>query len=77
VRALEEENASLKAENALYGNIKGQRTAGGFDAVIAGKNEEIRVLETRLDRESRATKHWKAEAMKLGWSNDEVIDPKG
>jgi hypothetical protein len=74
VRALEEENASLKAENALYGDMKGQWTAGGFDAVIAGKDEEIRVLETRLDQESRSTKHWKAEAIRLGWSNEEVTD---
>lgn len=70
VRTLEAENASLKAENALYGDMKGQWTAGGFDAVIASKDQEIRVLETRLDRESRSTKHWKAEAMNLGWSSD-------
>ena len=61
--------------------MKVQWAAGGFEQVIAGKDEQIRVLETRVYGESekmaswkRSADYWKDQAIKLGWSNDEVID---
>lgn len=76
VRVLEAENTALKSENALYGDMKRQWEASGYEAVIADKDETIRVLETRLYSESqdkaawaRSSKYWMAEAIKLGWSN--------
>lgn len=72
VRVLEDENAALKAENKLYGEMKIQWAAGGYEAVIAGKDEEIRALETRLYRESAdkaswagKAKYWNEQAKKL------------
>jgi phage-related minor tail protein len=84
VRVLEAENAELKAEikaNAdLYGEMKVQWESGGYDKVIADKDGVIRVLESRLYQESadkvswmRSAQWWKEQAIKLGWSNDEVI----
>ncbi len=53
----------------------------GFEAVIAGKDEEIRVLQTRVYRESedkvgwkRSADYWKAEALKLGYADKDSID---
>lgn len=81
VRVLEAENAALKTENALYGDMKRQWEADGYEAVIAGKDEAIRALETSVYRESadkvswmRSAKFWKEQAIKLGWSNEAVID---
>lgn len=81
VATLESDNATLKAENKKFGEMRAQFEKGGFEEVISGKDEEIRVLETRLYRESedkaswmRSAKFWKAEALKLGYSRDEVID---
>lgn len=82
VRVLEAENADLKAENKLYGEMKVQFQQGGFDKVIAGKDEEIRVLQSRLYSESadkaswmKSAKYWQAEAIKLGWKNgDFTVD---
>ncbi len=80
-RLLEEENAALKAKVAKFSKMEAEYKAGGFEEIIAGKDEEIRVLETRLYRESedkaswmKSSKFWKAEAIKLGYSNDVVID---
>ena len=79
--ALEKENAALKAENAKWEAMRVQWEAGGFEEVIAGKDEEIRVLKTRVETESRDKAGWKrssdyfrAEAVKLGYSRDAVID---
>ncbi len=78
---LETENATLKAENKHYGEMKVQWEAGGYEQVIAGKDEVIRGLETRLYSENadkvswmRSAKWWKEQAIKLGWSNETVID---
>ncbi|MBN7777749.1 hypothetical protein JYP49_14200 [Nitratireductor aquimarinus] len=80
-RLLEEENAALKETVAKFSKMEAEYKAGGFEEIIAGKDEEIRVLETRLYRESedkaswmKSSKFWKAEAIKLGYSNDVVID---
>lgn len=81
VRVLEAENAELKAENKLYGEMKVQFEQGGFDKVVAGKDEEIRVLQSRLYQESadkaswmKSAKYWQAEAKKLGFSRNVEID---
>src|SRR5690606_22469259 len=50
--ALEADVARLIAENKLYGEMKVQFEQGGFDKVVAGKDDEIQALETRLYRES-------------------------
>lgn len=84
VRVLEAENDELKAENKLYGEMKVQFEQGGFEKVLADKDEEIRVLETRLYGESadkaswmKSAKYWQAEALKLGWKNgDFTLDPE-
>lgn len=84
VRDLTARNAKLVAKNKLYGEMRVQFEQGGFAAVIAGKDEEIRVLKTRVERESHdkvgwkgKADHWKKEAIKLGWKPDRVkIDTK-
>jgi hypothetical protein len=59
--------------------MKAQWQAGGFAAVIAGKDEEIRALLTRVASESREkaknfkrASFWKAEAIKLGYRPEKV-----
>lgn len=80
VRVLEADNEALKTDNAKFSDMRVQFEQGGFDKVVAGKDEVIRGLETRLYRESedkagymRLAKHWENQAKKLGWSNDAVI----
>ncbi|WP_349009425.1 hypothetical protein [Mesorhizobium sp. CN2-181] len=80
VRVLEDDNEALKADNARFSDMRVQFEQGGFDKVVAGKDEVIRGLETRLYRESedkagymRLAKHWENQAKKLGWSNEAVI----
>lgn len=74
VSALSADNDVLEAENRMFEEMKAQWRAGGFQAVIAGKNEEIRALLTRVAAESRekaknyrSAEYWKAEALKLGY----------
>lgn len=78
--ALEAGLAKLKSENAKWQDMRVQFEQGGFEKVIADKDEEIRVLNTRLIAESRdkaswakSAKFWKAEAMKLGYGDEDVI----
>lgn len=52
VGALEKENAALKAENKIYADMKVQFEQGGFEKVIADKDEQIRVLLSRIESES-------------------------
>jgi hypothetical protein len=79
--SLEAEVEALKAENAKYGEMRVQFEQGGFEKVIAGKDEEIRVLLTRIETESkdkaswkRSADFWKTKAEELGYGNDVVID---
>lgn len=79
--ALEADVARLSAENKLYDEMKVQFAQGGFDKVVAGKEEEIRVLQSRLYGESadkaswmKSAKFWQTEAKKLGFSRDAEID---
>lgn len=81
VRVLEAEVEELRAENKLYGEMKVQFAQGGFEKVIADKDEEIRVANARKFQESadkaswmKSAKAWKKRAEELGWSDREVID---
>lgn len=81
VRVLEAEVEELRAENKLYGEMKVQFAQGGFEKVVADKDEEIRALQTRLYRESgdkaswmNSAKYWQEEARKLGFTRDVTID---
>jgi hypothetical protein len=83
VKTLEAENAALKAENTMFSEMRVQFEQGGFEKVIAGKDEEIRVLKTRVVRESedkvswkRTADMWRRRAEEAGWSNEAVIDIK-
>jgi hypothetical protein len=74
VKALSDDNECLEAENRKFEEMKAQWRAGGFEAVIAGKAEEIRALLIRVESESREkarnyrnAEYWKAEAIKLGY----------
>lgn len=78
--ALEAECAALKAENAKFADMWVQYQKGGFEAVVAGKEEEIRSLTARLLQESadkagwlKRAKSWQKRATDLGWSSDVVI----
>lgn len=79
--ALEAENANLKAELKRFDEMRVQFEHGGFEAVIAGKDEQIRVLRGQVERESqekvanlRSADWWKKKATELGYSSREVID---
>ncbi|MBZ9919112.1 hypothetical protein LB517_10735 [Mesorhizobium sp. BR1-1-12] len=81
VRVLEAENASYRADIAKFGPIRVQFEQGGFEKILADKDEVIRTLETRLYSESadkaswmKSAKYWQAEAQKLGWSGTITID---
>lgn len=79
--SLTAEVEDLKAELKKFDEMRVQYERGGFEKVIADKDEEIRVLQTRLYTESgdkakwmNLSKYWQAEAMKLGFSRDAIID---
>ncbi|PBB96432.1 hypothetical protein CK224_19095 [Mesorhizobium sp. WSM3862] len=83
VRILEGDIEKLKAENAKFGDMKVLFDQGGFEAVIAAKDEQIRVLNTRVSSESadkaswaKSAGYWKAQAEKLGYtSQDDIVIP--
>ncbi|MDB5620535.1 hypothetical protein [Tardiphaga sp.] len=73
--------AELEAKLADLEPMRLEYKRGGFAEVIKGLAEQIRVLKTRVETESqekvknlRAMDFWKKEAIKLGYSRDEVID---
>lgn len=79
--ALTTKNAELQAKVDALDPMRLEYERGGFAAVIKGLGEQIRVLKTRVETESqekvknlRAMDFWKKEAIKLGYSRDEVID---
>lgn len=74
VTALEGDIRGYVAELKTYRNIKVMLDRGGPLEVIAGKDEVIRGLETRLYSESagkaewmRKAKYWEKKARELGW----------
>lgn len=84
VEELEETNATLERdyteviqENRKYEEMRVLFEKGGYEAVIAAKEEEIRVLKERLYSESEAkatwmrkAEYWKKQALKLGWRDE-------
>jgi hypothetical protein len=78
---LEAENVRLRADLAEMEGMRAQYEQGGFDKIIAGKDEEIRVLQTRVAAESRdkvsymrTADYWKEQAGKLGFNDTIDID---
>lgn len=74
VAALEADIRGYVAELKTFRDMKVQFEQGGFDKVVAGKDEVIRGLETRLYSESagkaewmRKAKFWEKQARDLGW----------
>ena len=77
-----EENAALKADieerdrrRALFADMAVQFEKGGFEAVIATKDEQIRVLRRQVETESadkatwaKRAEYWKKQAMALGFA---------
>ena len=79
--SLTADNAALQAKVSSLEPMRLEYERGGFAEVIKGMAEQIRVLKTRVETESqekvknlRAMDFWKKEAIKLGYSRDEVID---
>lgn len=74
VTALEGDIQGYVAELKTFRDMKVQFEQGGFDKVVAGKDEVIRGLETRVYSESagkaewmRKAKFWEKQARELGW----------
>ena len=74
VAALEADIVAYVAELKTFRDMKVQFEQGGYDNVVAGKDEVIRALETRLYSESagkaewmRKAKFWEKQARDLGW----------
>jgi hypothetical protein len=82
--ALEADLAAAKADNAKWEAMRVQYEQGGVEKVIAGKDEEIRVLLTRVETESREkvsnlrdADRWRKRAIDLGYTDREVIEING
>jgi len=74
VAALEADIVAYVAELKTFRDMKVQFEQGGYDKVVAGKDEVIRALETRVYSESagkaewmRKAKFWEKQARDLGW----------
>jgi hypothetical protein len=88
IAAVETDLADARRQIAKYDDMVVQYERGGFEQVIAGKDEEIRVLETRLFTESADKASWmkmakarektiafyKGEAERRGYSDDIDVD---
>lgn len=86
VRILERDYEEVITENKKFGEMRALYQKGGFDAVVASKDEIIRVAETRIYGESEekvrwmnSAKYWKKQALALGWKpkNGVEADPMG
>lgn len=74
VRILVRDYEEVVAENKKFGEMRALYLKGGFESVIASKDEVIRVAETRIYGESEekarwmnSAKYWKKQALALGW----------
>lgn len=81
VEDLTSENAALKAQVAALEPMRLEYERGGFAEVVAGLTEQIRVLKTRVESESRekvknlrSMEFWREKARERGYSRDAVID---
>lgn len=75
------ENTKLKAQVAALEPMRLEFERGGFAEVIKGLGEQIRVLKTRVESESkekvknlRSAEYWKQKAIEAGYSRNAVID---
>lgn len=90
VAELTEENEALKRDIAAlqeriktFEEMEALYKQGGFEEVIANKDDQIKILEGNLARESadkasylREKDRWMKRAKDLGYSRDEIIDLK-
>jgi hypothetical protein len=81
VAALEAENTQLRDELKKFEAMKLEFERGGFAEVISGLGEQIRVLKTRVERESqekvknlRSADRWRKKAIEHGYSRNTTID---
>lgn len=82
--ALRDDVAALKAELKKLADMKVQYEQGGFEKVVADKDEQIRVLRRQVERESQekvknlnSMEFWKKEAIKRGYGEEDYIDIPG
>lgn len=77
IKVVEAENVSLKAENANFEKMRAQWEQGGWEKVIAGKDEEIRVAGElyRLENEDKVSWMKKAKA-RMKWMKANGWKPK-
>ncbi|HEU4682952.1 MAG TPA: hypothetical protein VFS39_00435, partial [Nitrospira sp.] len=82
--ALEAEHNALKEQFEKFEDMRLEYERGGFEEVIANLRETLRVANISIERESaekiknlNRAEWWRKEAIKLGWSNDEVIELEG
>lgn len=82
--ALEADVERLTAEISKFDEMRIQYEKGGFESVIAGKDDEIRALLSRVERESgekvrnlRSMEWWRKKAFELGYTDREVIEING
>jgi len=62
IEGLEEANGDLRRQVARYDDMVVLYEQGGFDAVVAAKDEEIRVLETRFYSTNADMDSWRRKA---------------
>jgi hypothetical protein len=86
VTVLERDYTALLADYRKFEEMEALFKKGGFEAVIASKDEIIRVAETRIYGESQekvrwmnSAKYWKKQALALGWKSNKggESDPIG
>ncbi|WP_275790498.1 ParB/RepB/Spo0J family partition protein [Pararhizobium gei] len=84
VRVLEADYAAAIAEIKTFSEMRAEYELGGFEKVIAGKDETIRGLRTRVSSESeekarnfRAMEYWKKQAQLLGWRSNRAESETG
>jgi len=85
ITALEKDLAAANAGIAKFDGMAVQWEQGGFEAVIATKDEQIRVLRRQVEDESadkatwsRRAEFWKKQALALGYvsPNEQVEEPE-
>lgn len=82
--ALREDVAKLTAEIATYADMKLEYDRGGFEAILANKDQVINAQAAAIARESQekvrnlnTSEMWRKRAEEAGWSNDVVIPIPG
>lgn len=85
IASLETENSDLKGRLTKFDDMAVQWEQGGFEAVVATKDEQIRVLRRQVEDESadkatwaRRAEFWKKQAIALGYvsPNEQVEEPE-